>query len=119
MNWQLYFNAFWVGGLICGLTQLVWDYTKLNMGHILAALTVIGGILGGLGLYDRLIDFAGGGASIPILSFGNALVKGAISEAEKNGVIGVLTGMFELTSTGITSAIIFGFLIALIFKPKG
>lgn len=56
---------------------------------------------------------------MPILSFGNALVKGAIAEAEKNGVIGVLTGMFELTSTGITAAIIFGFLVALVFKPKG
>ncbi|HHT49619.1 MAG TPA: stage V sporulation protein AE [Firmicutes bacterium] len=119
MNGQIYFNAFWVGGLICLLTQLVWDYTKLNMGHILASLTVLGGILGGLGLYDKLIDFAGGGATMPILSFGNALVKGAITEAEKNGVIGVLMGMFELTSTGITAAIIFGFLVALIFKPKG
>lgn len=119
MNWQTYFNAFWVGGLICLLTQLIWDYSKLNMGYILSALTVIGGILGGLGLYDRLIDFAGGGAAMPILSFGNALVKGAIAEAEKNGVIGVLTGMFELTSTGITAAIIFGFLVALVFKPKG
>lgn len=61
MNWQIYLNAFWVGGLIRLLTQLIWDYSKLNMGHILSALTVIGGVLGGLGLYDRLIEFAGVG----------------------------------------------------------
>lgn len=101
------------------VSQVVLDLTKLTLGEILTGLTVIGGILGGLGLYDPLIRFAGGGASMPILSFGNALVKGAITEAERNGVLGILTGMFELTSTGITAAIIFGFLIAAIFKPKG
>ncbi|HOL14684.1 MAG TPA: SpoVA/SpoVAEb family sporulation membrane protein, partial [Bacillota bacterium] len=68
---------------------------------------------------DKLIQFAGAGASLPISSFGNALVKGAISEASRHGVIGILTGMFELTSTGITAAIIFAFLTALIFNPKG
>jgi stage V sporulation protein AE len=119
MNWNIYFNAFWVGGLICLITQVVWDLTKLNLGQLLTFLTVLGGILGGLGLYDRLIHFAGGGATMPILSFGNALAKGAIAEAETTGIIGVLTGMFELTSTGITSAIVFGFLVALLFKPKG
>jgi len=119
MNWQIYVNAFWVGGAICLISQLIWDLTKLTLGHILTSLTVLGGILGGLGLYDRLIKFAGGGAAMPILSFGNSLVKGAIAEAEKTGVIGVLTGMFELTSTGITAAIVFGFFIALLFKPKG
>ncbi|NLW55518.1 MAG: stage V sporulation protein AE [Firmicutes bacterium] len=119
MNWQIYLNAFLVGGIICGLTQLVWDLTKLNLGQILTFLTVLGGILGGLGLYDKLIKFAGGGAAMPILSFGNSLVKGAIAEARTTGVIGVLTGMFELTSTGITAAIVFGFLVALFFKPKG
>jgi len=66
-----------------------------------------------------LVQIAGAGATMPISSFGNALVKGAMAEAERNGVIGVLTGMFELTSTGITAAIIFGFLTALVFNPKG
>ena len=64
MNWQIYLNAFLVGGVICGLTQLVWDLTKLTLGQILTFLTVLGGILGGLGLYDKLIKFAGGGAAM-------------------------------------------------------
>lgn len=119
MDWMLYVNAFWVGGLICMLSQLLYDTTTLNMGQILTGLTVLGGILGGFGLYDPLIEFAGGGAAMPILSFGNSLAKGAITEAERTGIIGILTGMFELTSTGITSAIVFGFLVAVIFKPKG
>jgi stage V sporulation protein AE len=114
-----YLTAFVVGGLICVIGQLLFDLTPYTPGHILSGFTVAGGILGGFGLYDRLIDFAGAGALLPISSFGNALVKGAMSEASRTGILGVLTGMFELTSTGITSAIIFGFFMALIFKPKG
>ncbi|MGE5607285.1 MAG: SpoVA/SpoVAEb family sporulation membrane protein, partial [Bacteroidota bacterium] len=82
-------------------------------------MVITGGILGGLGIYDKLVQFAGAGASMPIVSFGNALAGGAIREAEKSGVLGVMTGMFELTSTGITAAIVFGFLVAVLFKPKG
>ncbi len=119
MEWQTYFWAFLVGGLICVIGQLFLDFTNFSPGHVLSGLTVAGGILGGLGLYDKLIEFAGAGATMPISSFGNALVKGAITEAQNNGVIGVLTGMFELTSTGITAAIIFGFLTAVVFNPKG
>lgn len=114
-----YLNAFWVGGLICVLGQLLFDLTPYTPGHILTAFTVAGGILGGMGLYDRLISFAGAGALMPISSFGNSLVKGAMSEASRSGILGVLTGMFELTSTGITAAIIFAFLMALFFKSKG
>ena len=73
----------------------------------------------GIGLYDRLIDFAGAGALLPITSFGNALVKGALAETAQRGILGVLTGMFELTSTGITATIVFGFIMALFFRPKG
>jgi|SRR5690554_256241 len=119
MDWMLYFNAFWVGGLICLISQLILDLTKLNMGQILTGLTVLGGILGGLGFYDPLIKYAGGGAAMPIISFGNSLAKGAIAEAERTGIIGILTGMFELSSTGITAAIVFGFIVAVVFKPKG
>lgn len=115
---MIYLAAFVVGGLICVVAQLLLDNTKLSPGHILAGLTVIGGILGGFGLYDRLIDFAGGGATMPISSFGNALAQGAIQEAERHGLVGVLTGMFELTSAGIAAAIVFSFFTALIFKPK-
>ncbi|HOP74378.1 MAG TPA: stage V sporulation protein AE [Bacillota bacterium] len=116
---MMYLKAFLVGGLICLIGQIIYDTTKFTMGHILTGMVVIGGILGGFGLYERLIKFAGAGASMPILSFGNALAKGAISEAASKGVLGVLTGMFELTSTGITAAIVFAFLVAIIFNPKG
>ena len=119
MDLMMYLKAFIVGGFICAMCQLILDLTKLTPGHILTGLVAIGGILGGFGIYDSLIDFAGAGASMPIASFGNALVKGAIIEAERHGAVGVLTGMFELTSTGLAAAIVFGFIIAVIFKPKG
>jgi stage V sporulation protein AE len=111
--------AFLVGGAICVIGQILMDVFKLTPAHTTSSLVVIGSILGGLGLYDPLIQFAGAGASVPIVSFGNALVKGALIEAENTGIIGVLTGIFEVTSAGISAAIIFGFLGALIFRPKG
>ncbi len=116
---MMYLKAFIIGGLICMIGQIVYDKTKFTMGHILVGMVITGGILGGLGIYEKLIRFAGAGASMPILSFGNALAKGAMAEARANGPLGILTGMFELTSTGITAAIVFGFLVAVIFKPKG
>ena len=82
-------------------------------------LVVIGVLLDGFGLYEPLIDFAGAGATVLITSFGNSLVHGAMQEAEKHGLVGVLTGMFEVTSSGISAAIVFGRIGALIFKPKG
>ncbi|AWI04312.1 stage V sporulation protein AE [Clostridium drakei] len=111
--------AFIVGGGICVIGQIMMDVFKLTPAHTTTTLVVVGAILGGLGWYDPLIKFAGAGASVPIMSFGNSLVKGAIMEAERDGIIGVLTGTFEITSTGISAAIIFGFIGALIFKPKG
>lgn len=111
--------AFIVGGGICVIGQLLMDVLKLTPAHTMSTLVVVGAILGGLGLYEPLIKFAGAGASVPISSFGNALVKGALSEAEKTGIIGVLTGIFEVTSAGVSAAIIFGFMGALIFRPKG
>lgn len=114
-----YLTAFLVGGLFCLIGQLLFDLTPFTPGHILSGFVVAGGILGGLGLYDKIIKFAGAGASIPISSFGNALAKGAMLEASHRGLIGVLTGMFELTSTGITAGIVFAFFMALIFEPRG
>lgn len=111
--------AFLVGGGICVIGQLLMDLGKLTPAHTMCTLVVTGAILGGLGLYEPLIKFAGAGATVPISSFGNSLVKGALAEAERNGLIGVLTGIFEVTSAGISAAIIFGFLGALLFKPKG
>lgn len=111
--------AFIVGGVICVIGQIMMDVFKLTPAHTTCTLVVTGAILGGLGLYDPLVKFAGAGASIPISSFGNALLKGALMEAERDGIIGVLTGIFEVTSAGISSALIFGFIAALVFKPKG
>lgn len=114
-----YLTAFLVGGLICVIGQLLLDLTPLTPAHVLSLMVVAGGVLSGLGLYEPLVQFAGAGATVPISSFGDALVKGAVREAERTGVIGVLTGMFKLTSSGITAAIIFGFFTALVCKPKG
>jgi stage V sporulation protein AE len=111
--------SFIVGGGICIIGQIMMDVFKLTPAHTTCILVVIGAILGGFGLYDPLVKFAGAGASVPISSFGNSLVKGALSEAERTGFIGILTGIFEITSAGISSAIIFAFIAALIFKPKG
>jgi stage V sporulation protein AE len=111
--------AFLVGGGICVIGQILMDVFKLTPAHTMCTLVVAGAILGGLGLYDPLIKLAGAGASVPISSFGNSLVKGALSEARRDGIIGVLTGIFEVTSAGVSSAIIFGFIGAMIFKPKG
>ena len=111
--------AFLIGGGICVIGQLLMDVGRLTPAHTTCTLVVIGTILGGIGIYQHLIDFAGAGASVPISSFGNSLVKGAIDEAERDGAIGLLTGIFEITSSGISSAIIFGFIASLIFKPKG
>ena len=115
----MFFWAFVVGGLICVIGQLLFDVAKLTPGHTLSLLVVIGAVLDGFGLYEPLVDFAGAGASIPITSFGNSLVHGAMQDAQAHGIIGVLTGMFQVTSSGISAAIIFGFIGALIFKPKG
>lgn len=111
--------AFIIGGMICVIGQLLLDGLKLTPAHTTCTLVVVGAILGGLGLYDPLVKFAGAGATIPISSFGNSLVKGALKEFESSGIIGILTGIFHITSAGISAAIIFGFLGSLVFKPKG
>ncbi|MGN7407740.1 MULTISPECIES: stage V sporulation protein AE [Sporosarcina] len=116
---SIFITSFIVGGLICVIGQLMMDVGKLTPAHTLCTLVVAGSILDGFGLYEPLIDFAGTGATIPITSFGNALTHGALAEAEKHGIIGVLTGMFEVTSSGISAAIIFGFVASLVFKSKG
>jgi stage V sporulation protein AE len=115
----MFFWAFVIGGLICVIGQLLFDVVKLTPGHTLSLLVVAGAILAGFGLYEPLVDFAGAGATIPITSFGNSLVHGALDDAKNHGLIGVLTGMFQVTSSGVSAAIIFGFIGSLLFKPKG
>ncbi len=116
---MIFFWAFVVGGIICVIGQILMDVLRLTPAHTMSTLVVSGAILDGLGLYEPLIDFAGAGATVPITSFGNSLVHGAMAEAERHGLVGVITGIFEVTSAGISAAIIFGFIAALIFKPKG
>ena len=110
--------AFVVGGLICVIGQILMDACKLTPAHTLCILVVSGSVLDGFNLYEPLIDFAGAGATVPITSFGNSLTHGALAEAEKHGLIGVLTGMFEVTSSGISAAIIFGVIGAFIFQKR-
>jgi stage V sporulation protein AE len=116
---MIFLWAFLVGGTICLIGQFLMDVVKLTPAHTMSALVVAGALLDGVGLYDPLIQFAGAGATVPITSFGNALVHGAMAEAEKHGLVGVITGIFEVTSAGISAAIIFGFLASVFFRPKG
>lgn len=114
-----YLNAFWVGGMICVLAQILIDKTKLTPGRILVLFVVIGAVLGGFGLFDKLVDYAGAGVTVPIIGFGNMLAKGAIKGVNESGFLGIFTGGAMAAAGGITASIFFGFLIALIFKPKG
>jgi stage V sporulation protein AE len=117
--WMDFVWAFVIGGAICVLGQIMFDVFKLTPAHTMTSLVVAGAIVDGLGLYDPFIEFAGAGATVPITSFGNALVHGALAELKTQGWIGIITGIFEVTSAGISAAIIFSFLASLIFKPKG
>jgi stage V sporulation protein AE len=111
--------AFVVGGAICVVGQLLFDVVKLTPAHTMATLVVAGAIIDGLGWYEPLVSFAGAGATVPITSFGNALVHGALTELQNSGWIGVISGIFKVTSAGISSAIIFSFLAALVVRTKG
>ncbi len=113
-----YFNAFWVGGLICVIAQILIDKTKLTPGRILVLFVVIGAVLGGLGLYKPIVDYAGAGATVPIVGFGNLLAEGVIKGVQEQGFLGIITGGATAAAGGISASIFFGFLIALIFKPK-
>jgi stage V sporulation protein AE len=111
--------AFIIGGIICVIGQLIMDTLKITPAHTTCTLVVVGTILGGFGLYDPLVKFAGAGAFVPISSFGNTLVTAAINEAQQTGFLGIFSGLLKTVSAGVSSAIIFGFFAAIIFKPKG
>ena len=113
-----YAKAFLVGGALCAVGQVIIDYTKLTPARILVAYVVAGVVLGGLGWYQPLIDFAGAGASVPLTGFGSLLAKGVREAVEKDGLLGVLSGGLTASAAGITAAMVFGLLAALIFKPK-
>ncbi len=114
-----YLLAFLVGGVICVIGQILLDVFKLTPAHVMSSFVVSGAILDGFGLYDKLIKFAGAGATVPITSFGHSLLHGAMEQSKEHGFIGIGIGIFELTSAGISAAILFAFIMALIFKPKG
>lgn len=113
-----YVMAFLVGGLICALGQILMDFTPLNPAHVLVIFVTLGAILSGLGLYQPLVDLAGAGATVPLPGFGHTLVKGVIEEVNKSGALGILTGGLKSAAAGITVAIVFGYIMSLIFNPK-
>ncbi len=100
------------------ISQIILDNSKLTPGHITSILVVLGAFLDSFSIYDEIIKVVGGGALLPITSFGHSLIHGALAKAESMGMIGILMGMFDLTATGISAAIIFSFIFTLIFKPK-
>ena len=113
-----YVNAFWVGGLICALVQILMEKTKLMPGRIMVILVCTGAVLGAVGVYEPFQEFAGAGASVPLAGFGNLLWKGVKEAVDKEGFIGTFLGGFKASAVGISAALIFGYLAALIFEPK-
>lgn len=113
-----YINAFWVGGVICALTQISMEETKMLPGRIMVLLVCSGAVLGAVGIYQPLIDYAGAGASVPLLGFGNTLWKGIREAVDENGLLGIFMGGFTASAVGISAALVFGYLASLIFDPK-
>ena len=114
---MLLINSFLFCGFVCLIAQVILDNTKLTPGHITSIFVSLGAFLDTFSIYDKIISKVGGGALLPITSFGHSLIHGALAQAEKIGILGILMGMFDLTSTGIVAAIIFSFIFTLIFKP--
>ncbi len=115
---MLLLKSFLFCGIVCMIAQIILDNTKLSPGHITSIFVVFGAFLDSFSFYDKIIKSVGGGALLPITSFGHSLIHGALAKANEYGIIGILMGMFDLTATGITAAIIFAFVFSLIFKPK-
>lgn len=113
-----YIYAFLVGGLLCAIGQILIDYTKLTPARILVAYVVAGVLLGAVGIYKPLVDFAGGGATVPLTGFGYLLADGVKKAVDDNGFIGIFTGALSSGAAGITAAMIFALIAALIFKSK-
>ncbi len=118
MDYIKLFNSFWVGGLFCVIAQIIIDKTKLTPARIMVLYVVCGVILTGIGVYEPLVEFAGSGATVPIIGFGYTLAKGAMKAVDEHGLWGALCGGATAGACGISAAIFFGFLASLIFKPK-
>ena len=113
-----FFHAFWVGGAICALVQILIDKTKMLPGRVMVLLVCSGAVLGALGIYEPFAEFAGAGANVPLLGFGNLLWKGMKTAIDESGFIGLFTGGFTACAVGVSAALIFGYLVSLIFQPK-
>ena len=113
-----YINAFWVGGLICAIVQILMEKTKLLPGRIMVLLVCSGAVLGAIGLYEPLTEFAGAGATVPLLGFGNTLWKGVKEAIDQEGFLGIFMGGFKASAVGISAALVFGYLASIFFQPK-
>ena len=113
-----YLNAFWVGGAICALVQILLDRTKLLPGRVMVLLVVTGAIISFFGWYDPFLEYAGAGASVPLLGFGHVLMKGIKKAVDEQGILGLFTGGFQSGAVGTSAALIFGYLVSLVSKPK-
>ena len=113
-----YLFAFLVGGALCAVAQILIDRTRFTPAKILVGYVVAGVVLGGLGVYDHIVDFAGAGATVPLTGFGNVIANGMREAVDSRGAIGILTGALTSSSGGVASALVFGFAASLIFKDK-
>lgn len=118
IDWMQLLRCFAVGGLICIIGQILIDKTKLTPARILVTFVTVGSILGGLGIYKYIIDFAGAGATVPLTGFGANLAKGAIEGVKEQGLLGAFIGGVKASSGGIAAAVFFGYIASLIAKPK-
>ena len=117
-DWMQIFRCFLVGGAICLVGQVLIDKTKLTPARILVIFVTTGAVLGGLGIYKYIVDFAGAGATVPLTGFGYNLAKGAIESVQQQGLIGAFTGGVKAAAGGIAAAVFFGYIASLISKPK-
>lgn len=111
-------NAFWVGGVICVIGQILIDKTKLQPGRILVLYVCLGCILGAIGVYKPIVDYAGAGATVPLTGFGYNLAKGVMEEIDTAGFLGIFTGGLKAAAGGIAGAVVFSWIAAVIFEPK-
>ena len=113
-----YLNAFWVGGLVCALVQVLMEKTKMMPGRIMVLLVCSGAVLSFLGIFQPLQEYAGAGVSVPLLGFGNVLMKGVREAVDKEGLLGIFSGGFKSGAVGCSAALIFGYLASFVFRSK-
>jgi len=113
-----YIKAFLIGGLICAVVQILLDRTKLMPGRVMVILVCLGALLGAIGVYEPFLEFAGAGASVPLLGFGSMLFKGVREAVDADGFLGIFKGGFKASAVGISAALIFGYIGSIIFQPK-